>query len=135
MTDMYTRPSRDEIAAELGIRPGADDGLDDVVTHREPEPLKPAQYLRNFAIHLNARMRALGWDQTDLQREAGIATPRVTAKAMNGTGVALDIAAGIARAVGSHLPAMLGPYVCTTCEGTPPPGYQCMECDTEGERL
>lgn len=92
-------------------------------------------YLRNFATHLSARMRALGRDQARLQQETGIKTPQVTARAINGTGVDLGLAGEIARAVGSMLPVMLGEYVCSTCEGAPPAGFGCLECGTEGERL
>jgi hypothetical protein len=137
VTDLYARPSREEIAARVNSQlPGGgndDDDLDDVVT-RKPEPVEAQNYLENFSVHLRARMRALGWDAAQLVERTGITQITVT-KAVNGSGVSLDIAGKLAREVGSMLPAMLGEYACGTCEGTPPPGYACLECGTEGERL
>lgn len=132
-TDLYPRPNRDEIAARVnGQLPGAAseaDDLDDVVT-RTDEP----DYLASFTTHLNARMRALGWPQATLGERLSI-TPHKAAQAINGTGVSLQLAGEIAAVVGLTLPQMLGPYVCGTCEGAPPAGFRCLECDAEGERL
>jgi hypothetical protein len=86
--------------------------------------------LRNFAVHLAARMRALGWDQAVLQEKAGISA-HVAAKAINGTGADLGLAGKIAELVGGQLAVMIGPYTCSTCDGTPPKGYRCLECGAE----
>lgn len=91
-------------------------------------------YLANFAQHLKARMRALGLQGGQLAERVGV-NPMVISKAANGNGAGLDVAPKIAREVGSHLPAMLGAYSCSTCEGTPPAGFTCQECQAEGERL
>jgi hypothetical protein len=132
MTDMYTRPSRDQIAAEVQARANLPGASRDDAAAREPET-KTQDYLKNFGTHLTARMRALGWTQADLQEHAKISA-HLAARAINGNGVELGLAAQLARAVGSMLPAMLGEYTCGTCEGMPPPGYGCLECGTEGER-
>jgi len=117
--DLYQRPSREEIAARVnGTLPGA----------RKPEPQPDP--LASFARHLKARMRALGWDQEQLEQRSGL-SQRIAARAINGTYVDLETAGKIAAIVGSHLAAMLGPYKCGTCNGTPPPGYACLECGAE----
>lgn len=138
--DLYPRPSREEIAAKyidtLGERAAAvaqgvaDDDLSDVVTRREPEPQESPDPLACFSVHLSARMRALGWDQTRLQERAGI-SPHAAAKAINGNGCDLAVAGKIAAVVGGHLAAMIGPYICATCAGEPPQGFGCLECGTE----
>lgn len=91
-------------------------------------------YAAMFGTHLSARVRALGWTVTGLVERTGI-TQITVSKALNGSGASLDVAAKLARAVKLTLPEMLQPYVCGTCEGMPPQGYRCLECDTEGTRL
>ena len=94
----------------------------------EPEPAPDP--LACFAVHLSARMRALGWDQARLQERAGI-SDRAAAKAINGTGCDLAVAGKLAAAVGGYLAAMIGPYSCGTCAGEPPAGFGCLECGAE----
>jgi Helix-turn-helix len=119
ISELYKRPSRDEIAARVrAALPGADTAAGPV---------------QNFATHLSARMRALGWDQTILQERAGI-TPQVAARAINGTGVSLELAGQIAELTGLTLAVMTGPYVCRTCRAEPPAGFGCLECGAEGTR-
>lgn len=138
--DRFASPTRDQVAARVTQLPGTgngDDSLDGVVT-RKPEPsAKPAaDPLACFSQHLQARMRLLGWDQGDLQEHAGIKTPQVAARAVNGTGVDLGLAAKLA-VVGLDLPGMLGVYECGTCAGyggKPPKGCACLECGQEGSR-
>lgn len=136
MPDLYTRPSREQIAARVnGQLPGAasdDDGLDDVVTRKKPQ--QDGDPLACFSTHLRARMRALGWDTAQLVERSGITQITIT-KAINGSGVSLEIAGKLAALVSSRLVEMIGPYTCGTCEGMPPSGFQCMECSTEGTRL
>ena len=115
---MYPRPDRDQIAARVKAGQQAPG----------PEP----DALARFARHLRGRMRALGWDQAQLQQRAGIKTPRVAAGAVNGTRCDLGLAERIAALVGSDLAAMIGPYLCSTCAGQPPAGFRCLECGTEG---
>jgi hypothetical protein len=133
MREPYEPPSRQRIAERVtGHLPGTgnhEDDLSDVITRREP----PGDPLANFAVHLKARMRALGWDQAQLQERAEVSA-HVAAKAVNGTGCDLALAGKIAALVGSGLTAMIGPYRCQTCEGKPPAGFRCMECDKEGPR-
>lgn len=100
------------------------------VVEPEPEPTAAPDPLACFSVHLSARMRALGWDQTRLQERAGI-SPHVAAKAINGNGCDLAVAGKIAAVVGGHLATMIGPYICATCAGEPPQGYGCLECGTE----
>lgn len=130
-TDLYPRPSREAIAAQVGAQqPGTangDDDLDDVVTRREPQASGP---LANFSVHLAARMRALGWNQADLQEHAGIGA-HIAAKAINGTGCDIGVGEKIAAAVGGYFATMIGPYMCATCAGEPPKGFACLECGTE----
>jgi hypothetical protein len=114
--DMYPRPSREQIAEQ--------------VKAAAPATPEASAALGNFAVHLAARMRALGWDQATLQEKAGI-SDRIAAKAMNGTGVDLGLAGKLAGIVGGYLATMIGPYLCATCAGAPPPGYACLECGTE----
>lgn len=128
--DLYQRPSREAIAAKVnGTLPGA------------PKAAPPHDPLACFSRHLQARMRALGWDQVTLQERAGIKTPQVAARAVNGTGCDLGLAGRIAALIGLDLAAMLGPYQCGTCHGDPPSGYTCLECgaskrqSTPSERL
>jgi hypothetical protein len=106
----------------------AGDDLADVVTRRGP---REAVALANFAVHLNARMRALGWDQAKLMERADIKTPQIAARAINGTGCDLGLAERIAAAVGGYLATMIGPYMCSTCTGEPPAGFACLECGAE----
>jgi hypothetical protein len=121
--DLYPRPSREEIAARVGF--------DDVLpAPARPETEQLPDPLACFAVHLTARMRALGWDQAKLQERAGIG-PHVAAKAVNGTGCDLGLAGKLAAVVGGYLAAMIGPYVCGTCCGEPPAGFRCLECGTE----
>lgn len=94
-----------------------------------PEPQGDA--LTCYSRHLRGRLRALGWDQAQLMKEAALKTPQVAARAINGTGCDLGLAERIAVAVGLDLPAMLGPYLCGTCAGKPPAGFRCLECGTE----
>lgn len=130
--DIYQRPSRDEIAARVnGVQPPAarnGDDLGDVVTRREPEPKGSA--VANFAVHLSARMRALGWTEGALAANSGFSKIAV-GRALNGTSVGLEVAEKLADAVGGYLAAMIGPYSCRTCAGSPPKGYACLECGAE----
>lgn len=131
MKDPYRRPDRDEIAARVLAQqpPGSrseDDDLDDVVTRREPQ----RGPLANFATHLAAQMRALGWDQAELQKRSGLSL-HILGRAMNGTAVELGTAEKLAGLVGCHLATMIGPYHCSTCHGEPPAGFSCLECGTE----
>ena len=130
MSDLYQRPSRDEIAARVRAQqpPGTangDDDLADVVTRREPESA-----VANFAVHLSAKLRALGWDGGKLAEKSGLSQITVT-RAVSGTSVSLEIAEKLAVLVGGYLATMIGPYVCGTCAGEPPKGFACLECGTE----
>ena len=156
--DRFASPSRAEIAAKVGIAEIAakvgiaeiaakvgipkelpvsgahycDSGNCEVCgdgTGDEPEQRAP-DALACFAQHLTARMRALGWDQAQLQERAGISA-HVAAKAVNGTGCDLGIAGKIAAVVGGYLATMIGPYMCGTCGGDGRPGFRCLECGTE----
>lgn len=134
MREPYKSPTREEIARRVNgdLPPATANGhdmLSDVVARREPQ----GEPLANFAFHLQARMRALGWDQAQLQQRADI-TAHLAAKAVNGTGCDLALAGKIAVLIGSDLAAMVGPYHCQTCEGKPPAGFRCMECDEAGPR-
>jgi len=125
--DLYRRPSRDEIAARVGAQlPGAA-APGGGARKETPGPLA------NFSVHLQARMRALGWTQETVQDRAGISA-HIAAKAINGTGCDLALAGQLAALVGVDLAVMIGPYQCRTCNGEPPPGYACLECGTEGAR-
>jgi hypothetical protein len=120
--DLYPRPTREQIAAKIrGVLPGAEP---------KPEPSEPTDYLTNFGTHLRARMRALGWDQAQLQSRAGIGV-HIAARAINGTGCDIGVAGKIAALVGISLTAMISSYRCGTCHGEPPAGYACLECGTE----
>lgn len=121
MSGLYQRPSREEIAARVrGELPGG-----------PPAAPAPQDHLANFGTCLRARMRALGWDQAAIQERAGIKTPQAAARAINGTGVDLGVAARLAALVGLDLAVMLAPYSCATCQGEPPAGYSCLECGAE----
>jgi hypothetical protein len=127
--DLYKRPDRDEIRDRvLASLPGAGKATGG---NRPGDGTSAA--VRNFAVHLSARMRALGWDQSSIQDRAGI-TAQTAARAINGTGVGLDLAEKIAVLVGLTLAVMIGPYTCRTCSGEPPHGFACLECGTEGDR-
>ena len=86
--------------------------------------------ITRFARHLRARMRALGWEQADIEKRAEI-SPRTASFAINGTRCDLPVAEKLARIVGRDLATMLGPYMCGTCTGEPPKGFRCLECGTE----
>lgn len=130
--DMYQRPSREEIAARVtreqppappAPAPPAAGPLP-AAHHREP-----GEAAANLALHLTARMRALGWDTAALAARAGLA--QVTAaRATRGTPVGLDVAERLATAVTGSLADMIRPYTCRTCAGKPPAGFTCMECGT-----
>lgn len=128
---LYPRPSREEIAARVAADlPGA---------QYPPAAGAPPAYdggtpLGNFSAHLTARMRALGWDQAAIQEKAGV-TAQTAARAINGTGVGLELAGQLAGLVGLTLAVMIGPYQCSTCAGMPPAGFACLECSAEGARL
>jgi len=125
VSELYQRPSRDQIAARVtGSLPGA---------QPRPEPPKPPNYLERYGIHLRARMRALGIDQAALQERTGL-SPHIAARAINATAADIGTAAAIAAAVGSDLLAMLAPYQCGTCKGSPYDGFTCNECGAEGAR-
>lgn len=127
-----TAKLRTRVTASLpdaAVRNDADD-LDGVVT-RKPE--SPGEPLACFARHLQARMRALGWDTAALTERAGVTQITIT-KAVNGSSVGLELAGKLAALAGLELVQMLGPYACGTCTGTPPAGFACLECGTEGER-
>lgn len=124
--DMYPRPDRDEIARRVRAEQPPADDLDDVAARREPERSAVA----NFAVHLSARLRALGWDSAALADKTGLTKVSVT-RAVNGVPVGLDIAERLALAVGGYLATMIGPYMCSTCHGEPPAGYGCLECGAE----
>jgi hypothetical protein len=137
--DLYQRPTREEIAARVGVPETlptpqghyCDSGNCEVCGDGTgDEPVAASNPLACFSVHLSARMRALGWDQAKLQERAGIGA-HVAAKAMNGTGCDLALAGRIAALVGGYLAAMIGPYVCGTCEGEPPAGFGCLECGAE----
>lgn len=119
--DLYPRPSRDQIAARVtGSLPGA-------------QQATPPDYVARFAQHMTARMRALGLDAAAIIERTGLSQPTVS-RALNGTGVALEIASRLAADVGSALPAMLEPYVCGTCNGSPHAGFACLECGAESRQ-
>lgn len=122
MSDLYPRPSRDEIAARHAAADTA---------RKAATPPGPPDYMARLARHLAARMRALGIDQAQLQERAGIKSPQVAARAINGTGCDIALAGKIAAALGSDLAAMLQPYTCGTCAGQPHAGFACLECGTE----
>jgi len=121
--DLYPRPNRATIADRVNAQTTTPPG-----NNQEPDPRV------NFARHLQARMRLLGWTQDRLQKEAGIKSPQLAARAVNGTGVDLALAGKIAGRVGLPFSVMIGPYECGTCHGAPPSGYRCLECETEGRR-
>jgi hypothetical protein len=121
--ELYQPPSRDDAVARVRARlPGA-----------RVAPAFDGTPVENFSAHLNARMRALGLDQAAIQEMAGI-TPQTAARAINGTGVGLELAGQLAGFVGLALAVMIGPYTCGTCNGEPPAGFACLECGTEGAR-
>lgn len=121
----FGSPTRDEVARRL-VRPKDDGGdLDDAVAGDDGQA---PDALANFSEHLRARMRALGWDQAQLVQRAGIKTPQLAARAINGTGCDLRLAGRIARVTGGDLAVMIGPYVCGTCDGQGRPGFICREC-------
>jgi len=143
MSDLYPRPTREEIAARVGVPETlpvpvghyCDSGNCEVCgdgTGDEPQPETAwaPDPLACFSVHLSARMRALGWDQVTLQERAGIGA-HIAAKAINGTGCDLALAGKLAALVGGYLAAMIGPYVCGTCTGEPPAGFACLECGAE----
>jgi hypothetical protein len=111
------------------LRIAANDGDDQAGTVRHREP-REGVALANFAVHLNARMRALGWDQAALMGAAGISA-HIAGRAMNGTGCDLALAGKLAELAGGYLATMIGPYLCSTCAGEPPKGFACLECGTE----
>jgi hypothetical protein len=130
MREPYEPPSRQRIAehvtGQLSGTANGDDDLDGIVRRREP----PGDPLANFAIHLKARMRALGWDQAQLQKRAEVSA-HVAAKAVNGTGCDLALAGKIAVLAGVDLAVMIGPYACGTCQGNGRAGFICRECGKE----
>lgn len=113
---------------ERTLPPGAGDRADDLA-YRKREP-ESQDAITRFARHLRARMRALGWEQADLEKRAEI-SPRTASFALNGTRCDLPVADKLARLVGRDLATMLGPYMCGTCTGEPPAGFRCLECGTE----
>lgn len=115
MSDLYQRPDREAIAAR--------------VRAAQPQP----GALECFTAHLSARMRLLGWEQAALQERASI-SPQLAAKAINGTGVSLELAEKLAGLVGLTLATMISRYSCSTCSGEPPAGFACLECGAEGSR-
>lgn len=124
MNDLYPRPSREAIAEMVKAQlPGADDSPPAVT---RPE----ASAAANFAVHLTARLRALGWNSTRLVEKSGLSHAAVS-RALNGHGASIDAAEKIAALVGGYLAAMIGPYMCATCTGEPPAGFKCLECGTE----
>lgn len=128
MTDysrQFASPSREEIAARVAATEPA------VIP---VPPAAPPSALQCFATHLAARMRLLRWDQAQLMEHAGIKTPQIAARAINGTGCDIALAETIAGIVGMDVSDMLQPYVCGTCHGEPPAGFSCLECGAEGER-
>lgn len=104
--------------------------LDDVAFSRREPPQDP---VKNFAVHLAARMRALGWDQATLREKSGLSL-HVLGRAMNGNGAELGAAHQVAGVVGSTLAVMIGPYSCGTCAGEPPAGFACLECGAEARQ-
>jgi hypothetical protein len=126
-SDIYPRPSREEIAARVA----AGDPYDVAVTPRDPDPEPgPPSAVANFAVHLSAKLRALGMDAGTLAERSGLSQITVT-RAVSGTSVSLEIAEKLAVLTGGYLAAMIGPYVCGTCAGEPPAGFACLECGTE----
>jgi hypothetical protein len=111
------------------LRIAANDGDDQAGTVRHREP-REGVALANFAVHLNARLRALGWDAAALAEKSGFSA-HITGRAVNGTAVDLGTAEKIAQLVGGYLASMIGPYMCSTCTGEPPKGFACLECGTE----
>jgi hypothetical protein len=97
----------------------------------EPDP-EPEQgtAVANFAVHLSAKMRALGWDSSKLAEKSGLSQITIT-RAHSGTSVSLEIAEKLATLTGGYLATMIGPYQCSNCHGEPPAGYGCLECGTE----
>jgi hypothetical protein len=117
---MYPRPSRETIAEQVKAQ-----------QPREPEP-EQGEAARNFAVHLTARMRALGLTLKDVGEKAGCGNAGIgIALGNGGRCVSLDVAEKIAQAVGGYLAAMIGPYLCGTCHGEPHAGFRCLECGTE----
>jgi len=147
--DLYPRPNRGAIAARvLASMPGAnaeaeetpvpashycDSGNCSVCGDGTGDKPETPDVMARYATHLRARLRALGWTQGELEERAGVSAPTI-ARAVNGTNVSLDIAAKLASVVGSTLITMIGEYTCGTCQGSPYPGYRCLECGEEGER-
>lgn len=133
MTDMYTRPSRAEIAARVNGE--KHETMDDVFEeYRQPKPEPTAHKpLENFAAHVTAGLRAKGWTPQQLAEAVQCNVITVT-KATNANGISMDIAAKMAAALGKTLAMAVGPYECGTCHGEPPQGFRCLECDTEGAR-
>jgi DNA-binding Xre family transcriptional regulator len=149
VTDMYARPSRDEIRGKLGIPddvrsalPGADPD-DDAPADTDfpaaafaefrarPAPVTNAA----FSAHVAASLRKHNWTQRELAARAGVDTAGIS-KLLDGTAMrpTLATAAAIADALELSLDAMTRPYECGTCHGSPPPGFSCLECSSCGER-
>lgn len=122
MSDLYPRPSRQEIAERVKA-----------IT----EPAKPAaprpdgsDVVALFGAHVRARLTVRGWSVEDLAKRTGDQAGNLS-QAIRGTKCPLVIAGRIAAALGVPLAEMLVPYSCSTCTGTPPKGFRCLECGTE----
>lgn len=123
MSDLYPRPSREAIAAQVAAQQPPD---------APQAALQAGSAAGNFAVHLAARMRALSLTAKEVGEKSGAGNAGVgIALGSGGRCVSLDVAEKLAAAVGGYLATMVGPYMCSTCTGEPPAGFRCLECGTE----
>jgi transcriptional regulator with XRE-family HTH domain len=93
----------------------------------------PAETRAVFARRVLRERLALGWSVRGMAARSGgtLSAPTVS-RAENGHDVFLSSALSIAGVLGMTLPEMFGPPQCGHCDGRPPAGFACPECERTG---
>ncbi len=87
---------------------------------------------RIFAFRVKRYRAERGWTGRELARKCEL-SPSTIIRIEQGHATFLGYAAVIAGALGVPLTAMLEPIECSRCDGSPPAGFTCRACGTEGE--
>ena len=87
-----------------------------------------------FGLRAAAARAARGWSMRDVCARAGLPEMPSAVKRIEegaGNGVALNIAAAVAHALGLSLDGLVDP--CARCGDSPPAGFACTACGAVGK--
>lgn len=81
-----------------------------------------------FGTRMRQLREARGWRIGELATRSGICRATLYNIQEGRRSCALDIAAAVARALGTTIDAMIAPCACARCYDAPPAGFACSLC-------